>query len=105
MISLGRTERRVVLAILVTAALPLLGSVGLATTLLRRVVSTAFQPEFAQQLEQSVGVYKQIVTSTKARMRAQARAIVAEQRPRWRELEQQLMNSLAEKKVLARNAR
>ncbi len=83
MITLGRTERRVVFAILVTAILPLLASMGLAGTIIRRVASTAFQPEFGQQLERSLGVYAELVKSMKRGMRAEAKALLAEHRTQW----------------------
>jgi two-component system nitrogen regulation sensor histidine kinase NtrY len=82
-ITLGRTERRVVFAILVTAILPLLASMGLAGTIIRRVASTAFQPEFGQQLERSLGVYAELVKSMKRGMRAEAKALLAEHRTQW----------------------
>jgi nitrogen fixation/metabolism regulation signal transduction histidine kinase len=82
-ITLGRTERRVVFAILVTAILPLLASMGLAGAIIGRVSSTAFQPEFGQHLERSLEVYAELVKSMKRGMRAEARALLAEQRPEW----------------------
>jgi nitrogen fixation/metabolism regulation signal transduction histidine kinase len=74
---LGRTERRVVAAILVTALIPLVGALLTSRTIIRRVSAAAFQPEFGAALDQSLGVYADLVKATKAAMRFEAEALAA----------------------------
>ncbi len=77
---LGRTERRVVVAILITALVPLLGAVLTSRAIIRRVSATAFQPEFGALMDQSLGVYADLVKSIKQSMRFEADAIAAEKK-------------------------
>src|SRR5262245_23154172 len=74
---LGKTERRVVAAILVTAIIPLVVSVLLARAMIARVSATAFQPEFSAHLHRALEVYADLATAIKAGMRAEAEAIAA----------------------------
>ena len=74
---LGTTARRVVIAILVTALIPLVSAAFIARTLIARVSATAFQPEFGQHLDQALGVYADLARAIKQEMRAQAEAISA----------------------------
>lgn len=74
---LGRTERRVVVAILVTALIPLVASILIARTVIARVSAVAFQPEFGAHLDRALGVYAELATAIKQRMRAEAEAIAA----------------------------
>jgi nitrogen fixation/metabolism regulation signal transduction histidine kinase len=75
--ALGTTERRVVLAIVLTALVPFLATTLLTRTLVSRISATAFQPEFGAQLERSLGVYGDLVKAVKQGMRAEAEAIAA----------------------------
>ena len=74
---LGRTERRVVLAILTTALIPLLGSLLIGRTIIDRITATAFVPEFGQQLEKSLDVYADLAKAIKQAMRAEGATIAA----------------------------
>lgn len=74
---LGRTERRVVLAILVTALVPLVGAALTGRAMLGRVSAAAFQPEFGALMDQSLGVYADLVRAIKQGMRHEADAIAA----------------------------
>ena len=69
--SIGRTELRVVLALLVVGLLPLLTALWLGNQVVERVSSTAFPPEVGARLEQSLGLYAELVQSMKRRMRAE----------------------------------
>lgn len=64
-----------ILALVVTAALPLLTAMWLANEIVGRISQTAFQPEFGQQLERSLGLYKDLVASMKQSMRNEGSAI------------------------------
>ena len=72
---LGRTERRVVLAILLTALIPLVGSLLIGRTIIARITATAFVPEFGQQLERSLDVYADLAKALKQAMKAEGDAI------------------------------
>ncbi|AUX26071.1 histidine kinase [Sorangium cellulosum] len=72
---LGRTERRVVAAILVTALIPLVASIVVARTVIARVSATAFQPEFGVHLDRALGVYAELAAAIKQGMRSEAEAI------------------------------
>jgi len=74
---LGRTERRVVAAILLTALIPLVASILIARTVIARVSAVAFQPEFEGHLERALGVYADLATAIKQSMRFEAEAIAA----------------------------
>ncbi|WP_437286511.1 sensor histidine kinase [Sorangium sp. So ce406] len=73
----GRTERRVVAAILVTALIPLVASIVVARTVIARVSATAFQPEFGVHLDRALGVYAELAAAIKQGMRFEAEAIAA----------------------------
>ncbi|WP_437673443.1 sensor histidine kinase [Sorangium sp. So ce131] len=73
----GRTERRVVAAILVTALIPLVASIVVARTVIARVSATAFQPEFGVHLDRALGVYAELAAAIKQGMRLEAEAIAA----------------------------
>jgi len=72
---LGRTERRVISAILLTAMIPLVGSVLAARTVIARISATAFQPEFGEHLDRTLLVYADLVKAIKQSMRYEADAI------------------------------
>ncbi|HZF52961.1 MAG TPA: ATP-binding protein [Polyangiaceae bacterium] len=74
---LGRTERRVVSAILITALIPLVASILIARAVIQRVSAAAFQPEFSAHLHRSLGVYRELAASIKQGMRFEADAIAA----------------------------
>jgi len=74
----GRTQRRVILAILVTAVVPLLAAMMLADVYIKRLSETAFQPEFSEHLERALGVYADLVKSMKQSMRNETDAMAAD---------------------------
>jgi nitrogen fixation/metabolism regulation signal transduction histidine kinase len=73
----GRTEQRVILAILVTAVIPLVASIFIARTVIARISAIAFQPEFGAHLDRSLDVYADLVKAIKQGMRYEADAIAA----------------------------
>jgi nitrogen fixation/metabolism regulation signal transduction histidine kinase len=75
---LGKTERRVVTAIVVTALVPLLVQLFVGRTIIARISATAFQPEFEAHLEQSLGVYADLAKSIKREFHAEGRALAIE---------------------------
>lgn len=72
---MGRTERRVVLAVLITAVIPLVAALFLAREMVSRVSSVAFQPEFGLHLDQALEVYADLARVTKQSMRYETEAI------------------------------
>src|SRR5262249_50465127 len=74
---IGTTARRVVIAILITALIPLAASVFTARAILARVSATAFQPEFGAHLDQALGVYADLAKAIKQQMRAEAEVIAS----------------------------
>jgi len=75
--SFGTTARRMVVAILVTALIPLVSALLIARATISRVSATAFQPEFGQHIDQALGVYADLARALKQTMRAEAQAIAA----------------------------
>jgi nitrogen fixation/metabolism regulation signal transduction histidine kinase len=73
----GRTERRVAFAILLTAVIPLIVSIYFASTLVDRAFAQTFTPELGEHLDQALGVYQDLARSVKEGMRYQADAIAA----------------------------
>lgn len=73
--SLGRTQFRVVAAILVTAVIPLVTSILIARTIITRVSDTAFQPELGPAIDKSLLVYVDLVKAIKDGMKHEAEAI------------------------------
>jgi nitrogen fixation/metabolism regulation signal transduction histidine kinase len=69
--------RRVAAALLVTALLPLLAAMALADKIIESVADVAFQDEFVDHLDRSLGLYKELVDALKHGMREEARAIAA----------------------------
>ena len=76
--SIGRTELRVVLALLLVGLLPLLSATWLANKVVNNVTSTAFQPEFGERLERSLGLYAELVKTMKRRMRTEGALMAAD---------------------------
>ncbi len=75
---IGTTERRVALALLVTAVLPLLTAMWLANTIVQRISSTAFQPEFGEHLDRSLELYRDLAKAMKTAMRNEASLIATD---------------------------
>ncbi|MBI4705968.1 MAG: HAMP domain-containing protein [Deltaproteobacteria bacterium] len=74
----GRTQRRVVLAILVAAAVPLLAAMLLGGQIVWRLSAIAFQQEFSENLDRALSVYADLVKTMKTAMRYETDAIAAE---------------------------
>ncbi len=75
----GKTERRLALALLLTSLVPLAVAVYLANSLFSQAVAIWFKPEFGQQLDRGVDVYKDYVKAIKDDMRHQTDAIAADE--------------------------
>ena len=74
---LGRTERRLALAIVLTAVIPLIVSIYFARAIFDRVLAQALSPELGEHLDQALGVYQDLAKAIKDDMRHQADAIAA----------------------------
>ncbi|MBK8255430.1 MAG: HAMP domain-containing protein [Polyangiaceae bacterium] len=74
---LGRTDLRVLLAILVTALVPLIGSVLAARTIVARISATAFQPEFGAHLDRALTVYADLAKAMKDGLRHEGAVIAS----------------------------
>ncbi len=72
---MGRTERRVVFAVLVTALIPLVAALFMARAMVARVSAVAFQPEFGMHLDRALELYADLARVTKQSMRHEADAI------------------------------
>ncbi len=75
----GKTERRLALAILLSAILPLLVAVLFANSLFKQASAIWFDPEVGQQLDRGVAVYKDYVKAIRDDMKHQADAIAADE--------------------------
>jgi nitrogen fixation/metabolism regulation signal transduction histidine kinase len=73
----GRIRRRLALAIVLTALIPVLVAVLLAERMVQTSSARFFRPEIGARLDQSLGLYQELARSVKARMRAEATAIAA----------------------------
>src|SRR5688572_19605687 len=74
----GRIRRRLALAIVLTALIPLLVAIWLADTAVRRTSRRLYQPELGARLDQALGLYQELARSVKTSMRYEAAAIAAE---------------------------
>src|SRR5215472_2340591 len=75
----GKTERRLAFALLLTSLVPLAVAIYLASSLFSQAVAIWFKPEFGQQLDRGVDVYKDYVKAVKDDMRHQTDAIGADE--------------------------
>ena len=73
----GRTERRLALAILLTAVIPLIFAIYWAGKLVDHALAQAFNPELGAQLERSLEVYQDLVQTIKSDFRHRAEAMAA----------------------------
>lgn len=74
----GKTERRLALAILVTAIVPLVAAIFLSQSLFSQAAAIWFNPQVGEQLDRGVGLYRDYVNVVKEDMRHQADAIAAD---------------------------
>ena len=75
---LGKTERRLALAILVSAVIPLVVATLLARSMFSQASAVWFRPEVGQQLDRGVALYKDYVAAIKDDMRHQTEVIAAD---------------------------
>jgi nitrogen fixation/metabolism regulation signal transduction histidine kinase len=75
----GKTERSLVLALLLTSLVPLAAAIYLARSMLAHSADLWFNPEVGQQLDRGVDVYKDYVKAIKDDMRHQTDAISADE--------------------------
>lgn len=75
----GKSERRLVLALLLTSLVPLAAAIYLARSMLAYSADLWFNPEVGQQLDRGVDVYKDYVKAIKDDMRHQTDAIAADE--------------------------
>jgi nitrogen fixation/metabolism regulation signal transduction histidine kinase len=73
----GRIRRRLALAIVLTALIPVLVAIVLAETMVRQSSARFFVPEIGVRLDQSLGLYQELARAVKAAMRHEASAIAA----------------------------
>ncbi len=71
-------RRRLTLAILVTALIPVLVAVWLAETTIRQTAARFFVPEVGAHLDRSLELYQELARAVKAEMRSEAAAIAAD---------------------------
>ena len=74
----GRIRRRLALAIVLTALIPVLVAIVLAERAIQKAADRAFMPEIGQRLDQSLGLYQELARAVKASMRSSASAIADE---------------------------
>jgi two-component system, NtrC family, nitrogen regulation sensor histidine kinase NtrY len=73
----GRIRRRLALALLLTALIPLLAAVLLAASMLRQATARFYVPEVGVRLDQSLSLYQELARALKTSMRLAAAAIAA----------------------------
>lgn len=73
----GRIRRRLALAILLTALIPVCAAIWLSRIMVRQSSERFFLPEIELHLSQSLQLYGELAAAVKARMRANARTIAA----------------------------
>ncbi len=78
----GRIRRRLALAIVLTALIPLLAAIAFATSAINRASARFYNPEFGTRLDESLGLYQELARAVKTGMRHAASAIAADQRLR-----------------------
>jgi nitrogen fixation/metabolism regulation signal transduction histidine kinase len=76
----GRIRRRLALAIVLTALIPVCAAILLARNMVRQTAERFFQPEIGQRLNESLELYRELASTLKARMRADAEAIANDPR-------------------------
>lgn len=81
---IGRIRRRLAVAIVLTALIPVLVAIWLAESAIRQTSERFFMPEVGARLDQSLELYQELAHAVKSRMRAEAAEISAQ--PRLREL-------------------
>lgn len=75
MLASGRIRRRLALAIVLTAMIPLLAAVWLAESTVRQTSARFFIPDVGAHLDKSLGLYQELARSMKGLMRQEAAEI------------------------------
>jgi len=75
----SRTARRLTLAVLLAAIIPLATAILIASRLVSSLSSQLYNPRVGESLERSLDLYKDLATSAKSGMRYQAEAIAAQE--------------------------
>jgi nitrogen fixation/metabolism regulation signal transduction histidine kinase len=78
----GRIRRRLALATLLTALIPVLVAIWLAESAVRHASERFFMPEIGIRLDQSLELYQELARAVKAGMRAEAQVVAADHRLR-----------------------
>jgi two-component system, NtrC family, nitrogen regulation sensor histidine kinase NtrY len=73
----GRIRRRLALAIVITALIPVCAAIWLSRSMLRQSSARFFQPEIGQRLTQSLELYQDLAAAVKSRMRSNTEAMAA----------------------------
>jgi two-component system nitrogen regulation sensor histidine kinase NtrY len=71
----GRIRRRLALAIVLTALIPLLAAIWLAESTVRQTSARFFIPDIGSHLDRSLGLYQELARNVKALMRQEAAEI------------------------------
>ncbi|MBX3131610.1 MAG: HAMP domain-containing protein [Polyangiaceae bacterium] len=82
LVASGRIRRRLALAIVLTALIPVLVAVWLADSMVSQTAAKFFVPEIGVRLDQSLELYQELARAVKASMRHAASAIAADRRLR-----------------------
>ena len=75
---MGRIRRRLAIAIVITALIPVLVAIWLAESAIRQTSERFFMPEVGARLDQSLELYQELAHAVKSRMRAEAAEIAAQ---------------------------
>lgn len=71
----GRIRRRLALAIVLTALIPVLVAIWMADSAIQKASARFYVPEVGERLDQSLGLYQELARAVKASMRNAASAI------------------------------
>ena len=73
----GRIRRRLALAIVLTALIPVCAAIWLSSSMLAQSSARFFQPEIGQRLTQSLELFQELAAAVKSRMRSNTEAMAA----------------------------
>jgi nitrogen fixation/metabolism regulation signal transduction histidine kinase len=73
----GRIRRRLALAIVLTALIPVCAAIWLSRSMLAQSSARFFRPEIGQRLTQSLELYQELAAAVKTRMRSNTEAMAA----------------------------
>lgn len=74
----GRIRRRLTVAVVVTAVIPVLVSIWIANSMVKRTAQRFYNPNVGARLDQSLDLYQELASAVKASMRHAATAIAAD---------------------------